>query len=483
MAQIAAEELGLPLEHVTVVARRLGARAVRDDLGRLVDDAVDGARRCARPPPTRSGRSSSSRRSATTRSSACSTLRGGHVVAADGGAGRSTRSSACSSDGQILGKGARGPNPTGMQVLTFGVQVAEVAVDVETGEVARRADRGDPRRRPRDQPARRVEPGRGRDHPGRSATRSPRSGCVDPATGTILTRTLDAYRMPTIADVPEIVCEFVDVPDAHLTNLGSKGLGEPPIIPVAAAIANAIRDATGRRRPLAADHARGDAAGAARGAGARREERAWSSCGRLASTTLDAAPATVCCSRAGRRSCRCSATGLSQADDARRRARGARCRAGIDGTTRIGAGTTLAELEADPQIPDALREACRLAASPQLREHGHDRRQPAAGDALLVLAAQVPVPPARRRPLPRARGRAPRARDLRQRLLRVGSPVRRRRGAARARRDAADEPARAAGRRAVPRCPTEDDRAHDDARAGRADPRARRARARGVAST
>ena len=30
-----------------------------------------------------------------------------------------------------------------------------------------------------------------------------------------------------------------------LTNLGSKGLGEPPIIPVAAAIANAIRDATG----------------------------------------------------------------------------------------------------------------------------------------------------------------------------------------------------------------------------------------------
>jgi len=36
----------------------------------------------------------------------------------------------------------------------------------------------------------------------------------------------------------------------------------------------------------------------------------------------------------------------------------------------IGAGTTLAELEADPQIPTALREACRLAASPQLRSMG-----------------------------------------------------------------------------------------------------------------
>jgi xanthine dehydrogenase YagS FAD-binding subunit len=42
---------------------------------------------------------------------------------------------------------------------------------------------------------------------------------------------------------------------------------------------------------------------------------------------------------------------------------------GVDGT-RIGAGTTLAELEADGSVPDALREACRLAASPQLRSMG-----------------------------------------------------------------------------------------------------------------
>ena len=36
----------------------------------------------------------------------------------------------------------------------------------------------------------------------------------------------------------------------------------------------------------------------------------------------------------------------------------------------IGAGTTLAELEVDPQIPAALQEACSLAASPQLRAMG-----------------------------------------------------------------------------------------------------------------
>ena len=39
---------------------------------------------------------------------------------------------------------------------------------------------------------------------------------------------------------------------------------------------------------------------------------------------------------------------------------------GVDGRV-IGAGTTLAELERDLHVPAALREACRLAASPQLR--------------------------------------------------------------------------------------------------------------------
>ncbi|HET8751823.1 MAG TPA: FAD binding domain-containing protein [Gaiellaceae bacterium] len=36
----------------------------------------------------------------------------------------------------------------------------------------------------------------------------------------------------------------------------------------------------------------------------------------------------------------------------------------------IGAGTMLAEIEVEPAIPEALREACRLAASPQLRSMG-----------------------------------------------------------------------------------------------------------------
>ncbi len=147
-------------------------------------------------------------------------------------------------DSQILGKGARGPNPTGMQVLTFGVQVAEVAVDVETGEVwvERIAAVHDVGRviNPLGASSQ-IEGGiiQGIGH-----TLSEHR-LMDPKTGAILTTSLDAYKLPTIADVPEIVSELLDLPDEHLTNLGSKGLGEPPIIPTAAAIANAIRDATG----------------------------------------------------------------------------------------------------------------------------------------------------------------------------------------------------------------------------------------------
>src|SRR5205823_3181666 len=57
-------------------------------------------------------------------------LRGGHVVDADGGSWPLTEVVGLLEDAQILAKGARGPNPAGMQVLTFGAQVAEVAVDV-----------------------------------------------------------------------------------------------------------------------------------------------------------------------------------------------------------------------------------------------------------------------------------------------------------------------------------------------------------------
>jgi xanthine dehydrogenase YagR molybdenum-binding subunit len=131
-----------------------------------------------------------------------------------------------------------------MRVLTFGVQVAEVAVDVDTGEVRveRIAAIHDVGRIVNPLGAQSQVEGGIVQAIGHTLSEQ---RLLDPGSGAILTRTLDAYKVPTIADVPEIVIEFIDEPDVHLTNLGSKGLGEPPIIPTSAAIANAVRDATG----------------------------------------------------------------------------------------------------------------------------------------------------------------------------------------------------------------------------------------------
>ena len=70
---------------------------------------------------------------------------------------------------------------------------------------------------------------------------------VDPTSGVPVNGHLDDYKVPTFADVPEILWDFVNIPDENLPNLGAKGLGEPPIVPTAAAIANAFAHATGRR--------------------------------------------------------------------------------------------------------------------------------------------------------------------------------------------------------------------------------------------
>ena len=146
----------------------------------------------------------------------------------------------------IDGSGSRGPNPDGFRFNTFGCQIAQIAVDPGTGVVT-------------------VERVVAVHDVGRivnplGAASQVEGGViqgigyalmeelvVDPTTGTPVNGHLDDYKVPTIADVPEIVVDFTDVPDPNLPNLGAKGLGEPPIVPTAAAIANAFAYATGRR--------------------------------------------------------------------------------------------------------------------------------------------------------------------------------------------------------------------------------------------
>ncbi len=243
LAQIAAEELGVPFEHVTIAVgdSARGAYATLSagsstvpSMGPAVRAAAGDARRqilelAAQRYDTRAEELSLSR---------------GEIVLPDGSRKPLEEIVGLLGSGQILGAGARGPNPAGMNVLTFGVQVVEVAVDVETGEVTveRVASIHDVGRVINPLGASSQIEGGIIQGIGHSLSEQRLN---DPATGGILTRTLDAYKIPTIADVPEIVGELIDVPDDQLTNLGSKGIGEPPIVPIAAAIANAIRDATG----------------------------------------------------------------------------------------------------------------------------------------------------------------------------------------------------------------------------------------------
>jgi CO/xanthine dehydrogenase Mo-binding subunit len=57
------------------------------------------------------------------------------------------------------------------------------------------------------------------------------------------------YALPTVGKIPPIDAVLVEVPSPD-GPYGAKGVGEPPIVPPPAAIANAIYDATGVR-PLA----------------------------------------------------------------------------------------------------------------------------------------------------------------------------------------------------------------------------------------
>ena len=79
----------------------------------------------------------------------------------------------------------------------------------------------------------------------------------DPRIGQVVNADLDHYKIPTCEDVPEIVAELLDLPDPEVNTIGAKGLGEPPIIPLPAAVANAVADALGRRLyrlPLTPDY-------------------------------------------------------------------------------------------------------------------------------------------------------------------------------------------------------------------------------------
>jgi xanthine dehydrogenase YagR molybdenum-binding subunit len=146
---------------------------------------------------------------------------------------------------EVTARGMRGPNADDVTVRTFGAQFAEVEVDIGTGEV--RAlhivavhDCG-----------RIVNPltfssqieggiiqGLG------LALMEQR--VVDERFGVVMNANLEHYKVPTIRDVPRIDVVALDRSNVRANTLGALGAGEPPIIPTPGAIANAVAHAIGR---------------------------------------------------------------------------------------------------------------------------------------------------------------------------------------------------------------------------------------------
>jgi xanthine dehydrogenase YagR molybdenum-binding subunit len=150
--------------------------------------------------------------------------------------------------GLLVGIGYRVPNPPGKAVNPFGAQFAEVEVNTKTGEIkvlrflaAHDSGRIMNAKMFQNQVFGGVTMGIGF---GLTEDRV----MDDKQLGKLLTANLHDYKMPTALDAPaDKTVVVVDPHDNAFSNTGAKGVGEPATIPTAPAIANAVFQATGLR--------------------------------------------------------------------------------------------------------------------------------------------------------------------------------------------------------------------------------------------
>jgi xanthine dehydrogenase YagR molybdenum-binding subunit len=247
LAQVAAEELGLPLERVNLL---LGDTAN----GPYAPVSAGSATQATIGPAVRAAAAEAKRELLAAAAQLLEepvdrlSVRDGAIWVADERepAARLEDITGRIAPHMILGQGARGPNPKDKAVRTFGVQCAEVEVDTETGEVRvlRVATANDCGRviNPTlvdSQVLGGVVQGLG------FALSEER--IVDQHSGIVLNANLEEYKVLTVADVPHIEHAMLDLPDPAANPTGAKGIGEPPIVPTGPAVANAVFDAVGVR--------------------------------------------------------------------------------------------------------------------------------------------------------------------------------------------------------------------------------------------
>ncbi len=144
----------------------------------------------------------------------------------------------------IIGKGSRGPNPADTAIMTFGVQFAEVEVDVDTGvvrvmRIVAAHDAG-----------RIINPTLAESQLEGGIIQGLGYGVfeervLDRELGLVMNPTMHDYKIPTMADIPSIDAFFVAGADPIANHTGARGIAEPPVIPTAPAIAAAVSDAIG----------------------------------------------------------------------------------------------------------------------------------------------------------------------------------------------------------------------------------------------
>ena len=148
---------------------------------------------------------------------------------------------------QLVGVGRRAPHPVGKVGLPFAAHFAEVEVNTRTGEVrvvryvaAQDSGRVMNALTFENQVLGGVTMGIGF---GLTEQR-----VLDRQTGKLASGSWHDYKIPTAMDFPvDFQCVPIDLQDKECNSVGAKGLGEPATIPAAAAIANAVCNAIGAR--------------------------------------------------------------------------------------------------------------------------------------------------------------------------------------------------------------------------------------------
>jgi xanthine dehydrogenase YagR molybdenum-binding subunit len=151
-------------------------------------------------------------------------------------------------DAGTTATGSAGQNPASEQyaMAAFGAQFVAVEIDADTGEITV------PRALGIFAAGRIVNPRTARSQflggmtMGLSTALWERS-VLDPGTGHYVNHDLAEYHVATCADIRDLEVDWIHEDDPHVNPMGTKGIGEIGIVGTAAAVANAVHNATGIR--------------------------------------------------------------------------------------------------------------------------------------------------------------------------------------------------------------------------------------------